>query len=87
VDNPSSIPNLPISSPADIVLDMGDTGCDQLLEEIEHIMQTMNDGQTILVTAYDPAAPLDIKAWCGRTGNTLVTMSLADNRFLLRKGK
>jgi TusA-related sulfurtransferase len=49
-------------------------------------MQTMVDGQTILVTAYDPAAPLDIKAWCRRTGNTLVSMSLADNRFLLRKG-
>jgi TusA-related sulfurtransferase len=84
VDNSSTTPT---SSPADIVIDMGDTGCDLLLEEVENIMKTMDDGQTILVTAYDPAAPLDIKAWCKRTGNTLVSMSLTDNLFLLKKGK
>jgi TusA-related sulfurtransferase len=84
VDNSSSTPTF---SAADVVIDMGDTGCDQLLEEVEDIMKTLADGQTILVTAYDPAAPLDIKAWCKRTGNTLVSMSLVNNQFLLRKGK
>ncbi len=84
MDNSSSTPT---SSAADVVIDMGETGCDQLLEEVENIMKTMVDGQTILVTAYDPAAPLDIKAWARRTGNTLVNMFLTHNQFLLRKGK
>lgn len=84
MDNSSSTST---SSPADVVIDMGDTGCDRLLAEVKNIMKTMADGQTILITAYDPAAPLDIKAWCKRTGNTLVSMSLADNQYLLRKGK
>jgi TusA-related sulfurtransferase len=84
VDNSISTPT---SSSADVVIDMGDTGCDQLLEEVEDIMKTLTDGQTILVTAYDPAAPLDIKAWCKRSGNTLVSMALTNNQFLLRKGK
>lgn len=83
MDNSSSTPT---SSAADVVIDMGYTGCDLLLEEVENIMKTMANGQTILVTAYDPAAPLDIKAWARRTGNTLVKMSLADNQYLLRKG-
>jgi TusA-related sulfurtransferase len=48
----------------------------------------MDKGQTLLVTADDPSAPIDLEAWCRMTGNTLA-QRLSDssgNQFLLRKG-
>jgi TusA-related sulfurtransferase len=45
----------------------------------------MSSGQTLLVLANDPAAPLDIKVWSKQTGNTLLQSDLANGRFLLQK--
>ncbi len=52
-------------------------------------MREMTPGQTLLVTAYDPAAAGDIAAWCRMTGNTLMqTISNAPaKQFLLKKGQ
>ena len=71
------------------LLDLGETACGQLIMEIMFAMRNLAPGQTLLVTAYDPAAALDIAAWCRMTGNTLVK-TLPDSsghQFLLRKGK
>lgn len=72
--------------PIDAFYDGGDQGCDQLLIEIAVVMEKLAPGQTLLVQAYDPAAPLDIAGWCHKTGNILVQMFLAEQQFLLRKG-
>lgn len=74
---------------SDATLDLGEKGCGQLVMEIMFAMREMTPGQTLLVTAYDPAAAGDIAAWCRMTGNTLMrTISNASaKQFLLRKGQ
>src|SRR5436309_1244821 len=75
------------SNSADALLDLGETACGQLIMEIMFAMRKLAPGQTLLVTAYDPAAPLDIAAWCRMTGNTLVKTLLdhSGKQFLLHK--
>ena len=72
----------------DAALDLGEKGCGQLVMEIMFAMRELTPGQNLLVTAYDPAAPGDIAAWCRMTGNTLVqTLSNSSGKqFLLQKG-
>ena len=73
---------------ADRVLDLGEQGCGQLLMSVMFAMRELQAGQTLLVTAYDPAAPVDLAAWCRMTGNTLVQRlpEPAGSQFLLKKG-
>jgi len=72
----------------DVTLDLGEAGCGELVMEIMFAMRDLAPGQTLLVTAYDPAAPGDIAAWCRMTGNTLVKTlpDLSGKQFLLKKG-
>lgn len=69
----------------DCVLDLGEKGCSHLLQDITDAMKDMAPGQTLLVIAHDPAAPLDIKVWCHQTSNPLLQVSLNNNQFLLQK--
>ncbi len=46
----------------DATIDLGEKGCGQLVMEIMFAMREMTPGQTLLVTAYDPAAAGDIAA-------------------------
>ncbi len=73
---------------ADDILDLGEQGCGQLIMEIMLAMRKLAPGQTLLVTACDPAAAGDIAAWCRMTGNILrqTSSDLADQQFLLEKG-
>jgi tRNA 2-thiouridine synthesizing protein A len=70
---------------ADHILDLGEKGCSRLLQDIADVFSTMSSGQTLLVLANDPAAPLDIKVWSKQTGNTLLQSDLASGSFLLQK--
>jgi TusA-related sulfurtransferase len=70
---------------ADHILDLGEKGCSRLLQDIADSFSTMSSGQTLLVLANDPAAPLDIKVWSKQTGNALLLSDLAGGRFLLQK--
>ncbi len=77
-----------LPSNADQALDLGEKGCGQLVMELMLAMRALEQGQTLLVTAYDPAAAGDIAAWCRMTGNTLL-QTLSDSsshQFLLQKG-
>jgi TusA-related sulfurtransferase len=69
----------------DCTLDLGEKGCSHLLQDITTAMNKITAGQTLLVIAHDPAAPLDIKVWSRQTGNPLLHVSLANNQFLLQK--
>jgi tRNA 2-thiouridine synthesizing protein A len=73
---------------ADYELDLGEQGCGQLVMELLFAMRKLVPGQTLLVTAYDPAAAADIAAWCRMTGNTLVHIlpDCSGKQFLLQKG-
>ena len=74
---------------ADFFLDLGEKACGQLVMEVMLAMRDLATGQTLLVRAYDPAAPEDLAAWCRMTGNTLVEIlpDFSNNQFLLRKGQ
>jgi TusA-related sulfurtransferase len=77
-----------LPSRADRTLDLGEEGCGQLVMELMLAMRTLAPGQTLLVTAYDPAAAGDIAAWCRMTGNTLrhILPDASGRQFLLQKG-
>jgi TusA-related sulfurtransferase len=70
---------------ADRILDLGEKGCSHLLQDIADSFSTMSSGQTLLVLANDPAAPLDIRVWSKQTGNILLQSDLVGGRFILRK--
>jgi TusA-related sulfurtransferase len=74
-----------VSIRADRTLDLGEKGCSHLLQDIADSFSAMSSGQTLLVLANDPAAPLDIKVWSKQTGNTLLQSDLASGCFLLQK--
>ena len=76
------------ASRADRTLDLGEQGCGQLVMELMRAMHALVPGQTLLVTAHDPAAAGDIAAWCRMTGNTLLQIlpDASDRQFLLQKG-
>jgi TusA-related sulfurtransferase len=73
---------------ADIVLDLGEKNCSQLVMEVMLAIRHMDKGQTLLVTAYDPSAPIDLEAWCRMTGNTFAQRlpDSSGNQFLIQKG-
>ncbi|GCF07802.1 sulfurtransferase TusA family protein [Dictyobacter arantiisoli] len=70
---------------ADRILDLGTEGCSRLLENIADAIADLSTGQTLLVIANDPAAPLDIKVWCRTTGNPLLDVNLLENTYLIQK--
>ncbi len=76
------------SLPADRVLDLGEEGCGQLVMTLMLTMRDMSAGQTLLVTAYDPAAAVDIATWCRMTRNILQSIlpDASGHQFLLEKG-
>jgi tRNA 2-thiouridine synthesizing protein A len=51
--------------------DAGDLACGELLIELRRRMLGLGPGDLLLVRATDPAAPLDIPAWCWTTGHRL----------------
>ena len=55
---------------APLVLDGGDRRCVQLLIELRRLTLTVPAGTVIHLIATDPAAPLDLPAWCHLTGHT-----------------
>jgi tRNA 2-thiouridine synthesizing protein A len=77
-----------VSINADYILDLKEMNCSQLIMEVMLAMRHMDKGKTLLVTAYDPSAPIDLEAWCRMTGNTLAQRLpvSSGNQFLLQKG-
>jgi TusA-related sulfurtransferase len=51
--------------------DAGDLSCGELLIELRRRMLDLGPGDVLSVRATDPAAPLDIPAWCWTTGHRL----------------
>ncbi|MBF8189270.1 sulfurtransferase TusA family protein [Nonomuraea sp. K274] len=54
----------------DLVVDGGDKLCVQLLIELRAHVHAAGPGAVIHLIATDPAAPVDLPAWCHLTGHT-----------------
>lgn len=52
-----------------VVLDGGDRRCVLLLLELRRLVTTLPAGAVVHLIATDPAAPLDLPAWCHLTGH------------------
>lgn len=67
--------------PADLVLDGGDQRCVTLLITLRQAIRSLPDGAIIHLIATDPAAPIDLPAWCHLTGHSyLGTLERAPSR-------
>ncbi|MEW9553713.1 sulfurtransferase TusA family protein [Nonomuraea sp. NPDC050783] len=53
----------------DLVVDGGDKLCVQLLIELRGHVRRAGPGAVIHLIATDPAAPVDLPAWCHLTGH------------------
>lgn len=51
--------------------DAGDLGCGDLVLELRGQLRALPAGAVLHVIARDPAAPVDLPAWCGLVGHTL----------------
>ncbi len=57
---------------ADADWDGGDMGCGDLVLELRLQLRELGPGAVLRVRATDPGAPVDLPAWCGLTGHTLL---------------
>jgi tRNA 2-thiouridine synthesizing protein A len=69
---------------ADARWDAGDLGCGELVLELRFKLLELPPGGIIAVTARDPAAPVDLPAWCGLCGHSLLHARHPDY-FIQRK--
>ena len=53
-----------------MIIDGGDRYCTALLLELRACIQRLPAGTVIHLIAADPAAPIDLPAWCHLTGHT-----------------
>lgn len=54
----------------DLVVDGGHRSCVTLLLELRRHVESLPDGAVVHLIAADPAAPIDLPAWCHLTGHT-----------------
>lgn len=52
-----------------VVLDGGDRRCVLLLIELRGLVDSLDPGTVVHLRATDPAAPIDLPAWCHLTGH------------------
>jgi tRNA 2-thiouridine synthesizing protein A len=53
-----------------VIIDGGDRSCVRLLLELRARITALPPGTLIHLIATDPAAPIDLPAWCHLTGHT-----------------
>lgn len=59
------------AAPAVATYDAGDLGCGDLVLELRGQLRALPADAVLHVIARDPAAPVDLPAWCGLVGHTL----------------
>ena len=68
-------PSVTAAPAATASYDAGDLGCGDLVMELRFRLRKLPPGSVLHVTARDPAAPVDLPAWCGLCGHTLLSAS------------
>ena len=68
-------------------IDARGLACPQPVLQLREAIGAMRDGETVALLATDPLAPVDVEAWCLRTGHALVAQSEQDGvyRFVVRR--
>lgn len=63
--------------------------CPGPVMQVYKAVKSMNEGELLEISATDPAFQEDIRAWCDRTGNKLMSVKFENNRFtaVIRKEK
>ena len=57
-----------------VVIDGGDRSCVRLLLELRGHLAGLEPGTVVHLIAGDPAAPIDLPAWCHSSGNELLEL-------------
>lgn len=73
---------------SDVFYDFGTMSCGELLMALLQAMRPLPVGTLVEVRSLDPAAPIDIPAWCIMVGHELLVRARGpDNtHYLIRKG-
>jgi len=73
---------------SEVFYDFEDMSCGDLLIALMKAMRPLSPGTLVEVRALDPGAPIDIPAWCGMVGHTLLVRAGGPARvhYLIRKG-
>ena len=68
-------------------LDVRGRSCPIPIVELMRVIKTLPEGDEVEVKADDKAFPADVEAWCKKTGNALVrlTMENSEHVALVRK--
>lgn len=61
----------------------GDMGCGELVMILRRKLKEM-PGEVLKVIALDPAAPIDIAAWCRMTNNELLGEDVSSHSYWIR---
>jgi tRNA 2-thiouridine synthesizing protein A len=61
----------------------GELGCGELVLELRKILRRI-PGSVLKVVAHDPAAPVDLPAWCRLTRNALVDHDPRSHAYWIR---
>lgn len=67
------MPLSPTPAPTPLTYDAGELGCGELVIELRLRLRALPPGTVLHVIARDPAAPVDLPAWCGLTGHRLIS--------------
>lgn len=76
---------MPFAAPVDAVeeWDAGALGCGELVLELRKKLRRV-PGHVLKVIALDPAAPIDLPAWCRLTHNELIDHDPGAHAFWIR---
>jgi TusA-related sulfurtransferase len=70
---------------AEHVLDCRNLNCPMPIVKVSKSIKTMNIGDTLEISATDPAFKADIEAWIRKTGNELVKFTDGQTKIALIK--
>ena len=72
----------------DLSIELGDLGCGDLVMEIMKAVRSMAVGQTLQIHATDPAASIDIAAWCAMRKHELLAGPAGEDNayYFIKKG-
>ncbi len=69
------------SADAHVKIDACGLQCPGPIMKVYEAIKSMKDGEQLKVTATDPAFQEDIKAWCEKTGNRLISIGFENGSF------
>ncbi len=63
-------------------VDCSGLNCPMPIVKLSQAIRTLGAGDTLDIISTDPAFKPDVEAWCNKTGNTLVSFTDNDGKFV-----